>query len=474
MNQRTHAKRVLDRPVRYRAPLLWVGLALAATLYSTGCGRRTPRHLESNYGGLRGAGADRAVDGIDVLAEMFRRNGHRVQRWRRLSPRLMGKERRADEPDPSKAYDVIVWAPQSFDSVGTEHYDFLGQFVDEGGTLILVGRSFDPVTEYWRQTLARYEGEDLPRIIREAMSDQSRFQKKMIEDLPAVTPWCRFVWQTGDAQVKSLSGEWAVGIDVDKTRIIVPARMLPFQLETGSTGLDLLKRLLPSFDLEDDAEEDTDEKNSETPGKTPAGLKELQRKLLDWPNDAPLVLRQPQVETVLGSDRGPLVLRITGAESTVEDEDGFIWGEDSTGQVLLCANGSFLLNLGMLPEGNRDLAQLLVDECPPAGKVAVISSGSNRVPVRDSEASLRHIPPRHEPLGTILDHVTFLAVVVCFVFFPIFGRPKEHPAPPLSDFGEHINAVAEIMEKTNDAEYARRQVAAYRQLTRRDDRAQPP
>ena len=57
---------------------------------------------------------------------------------------------------------------------------------------------------------------------------------------------------------------------------------------------------------------------------------------------------------------------------------------------------------------------------------------------------------------------------------PIFGRPKEYPKEQVSDFGKHLEAVGELLEKTRDVGYAERQIADYEELTRKEDRSKPP
>ncbi len=467
-----------------------VGLLCCA---ATGCRFTSPPpEIESDYGDVQSRGAERTVDGLDVLAEMFERSGHKVRRWRRLSPKLMGKQRRADDPDEEVAYQVIVWAPRSSSWPSRSHYEFLGQWVDEGGTLILIGPDFDPVVEYWSKTLTRYEHPRYPAVLREAMRVRSRHEAELLLRFPLRTPWCRFELQPGNPRVHKIDGEWAGVVDVAEAELQTSVRMIPWSDDQTSDA-----RAGPSRSSEDSGEEserasgkaespkrkkekkkaDGKKRNEESSSPAAPFIERMFESgdLRDWPADAAVVLRRPVTDVVLDSDRGPLVLRVTGdTDSPMEEdlswEDDFLFDASSEGQVLICTNGSFLFNLSMLSPGNRELAQILVDECGAPGRVAIVEPEAWRVRVWESEPTRRHIPPRHEPLATILDHVAFLGVAFCFVFFPIFGRPKERPREPLSDFGEHIDAVAKLMAKTGDADYARRQVEAYRRLVQRGER----
>ena len=445
-------------------------LSVVVLLLASGCAWRNPRSMESRYGELQGPGAVRWPDGLDVLAEMFRDHGFTVRRWHRLSPKLMGKQRRADEADPEKAYRVIVWAPESLSELSVEQYDFLGEFVEEGGTLILIGRDFDPVCEYWRKTLTRYDTEQYPFALRQAMLHEALVQQLLAHELPCRTPWCTIEWQPGDPRIRRIEGPWAVGLEFDRPDLQAATRMIPLHLA----------------DQNEDAEQSGESKSDGEKAKSPAGQTEDVEAdnevpaVQHWPADAPSVLSRPQSEVLLDSDRGPLVLRVVGDGSSFseladvfETSDWKQLVEELQGQVLFCLNGSFLLNLGMIPGGNRELARVLVEQCGEAGHVAVIDPDPWRVRVWNTEPEGRHIPPRSEPVSTILDHVAVLGVAICFAFFPIFGRPRRHVQPPASDFGEHIDAVAILMAKTRDTEYARRQVDAYQQLVQRSVIRQP-
>ena len=442
----------------------------AILLLGSGCAWRNPRSMESHYGELQGPGAVRWPDGLDVLAEMFRDHGFTVRRWHRLSPKLMGKQRRADEADPEKAYRVIVWAPESLSELSVEQYDFLGEFVEEGGTLILIGRDFDPVREYWRKTLTRYDSDPFPFALRQAMLHEALLQQLFADEFPCQTPWCTIEWQPGDPQIGRIDGPWAVGLEFDRPDLRAATRMIPLHLaEEADDG-----------DQSSESGPDDERPKPDTGKAEEAEADDEVMAIQHWPADAPSVLSHPQSEVLLDSDRGPLVLRVVGDRSSFseladvfETSDWKQLVEELQGQVLFCLNGSFLLNLGMVPEGNRELARVLVEQCGESGHVAVIDPDPWRVRVWNTEPEGRHIPPRSEPISTILDHVAVLGVAICFAFFPIFGRPRRHVQPPASDFGEHIDAVAILMAKTQDTEYARRQVDAYQQLVQRSVVRQP-
>ena len=81
-----------------------VGLLLAIAMIGVGvwlAGRRN-ESLSTTYGRRRGSEAGKSVNGTAVLAELFRRGGHRVTTFGRLSPKL-------------EEADAIVWIPVGSD-----------------------------------------------------------------------------------------------------------------------------------------------------------------------------------------------------------------------------------------------------------------------------------------------------------------------------------------------------------------------
>src|SRR5436190_10785187 len=83
-------------------PILGVVGAVALLGLGVLLGGRRDEQLTTLYGRRRGTEAIRSVNGTSVLAEMFKRRGHRVSTMSRLSPKV-------DE------FDVLVWIPNNFE-----------------------------------------------------------------------------------------------------------------------------------------------------------------------------------------------------------------------------------------------------------------------------------------------------------------------------------------------------------------------
>lgn len=160
-------------------------------------------------------------------------------------------------------------------------------------------------------------------------------------------------------------------------------------------------------------------------------------------------------EVVLGSEGDALVARREARGS----------------RTLIVTNGSFLLNLPLVNHEHRKLAGKLIAEVGPAGQsVAFLESGPGGPPIRDDE------PPVGAPTGLeafvvwptnwILLHLTAVGILFCFSRLLIFGRPRELPPAPTSDFGLHVDAVARLLKRSADRSYAAARVLHYHQTVR--------
>ena len=135
-------------------------------------------------------------------------------------------------------------------------------------------------------------------------------------------------------------------------------------------------------------------------------------------------------------------------------------------RVIVVNNGSWLLNLPLVNHEHRKLAGRLIDRCGSPRQMIFVESDEYGPQVAGSRQRKHHGLEAFTawPLNCILLHMTVLGILYCFSVFPIFGRPKRLPARDKSDFGRHITAVVDLLAKTDDQDFARRQVAQYHQL----------
>ncbi len=188
-------------------------------------------------------------------------------------------------------------------------------------------------------------------------------------------------------------------------------------------------------------------------------------------------LRGPWAE---GIDASKVEIELNGrmgtadaAEVLLESEGDVLvtreqWGD---GQVIVVVNGSFLLNLPLVNHEHRKLAGKLIDEVgPPSQTVVFLESESGGPPIRDEDPSAE-VPTGMEVFfrwetGWILWHFAAIGIAFCYSRWPIFGLARRLPQESTSDFGKHVEALAELFRRSGDAGYARRRLAHYHQTTK--------
>jgi len=136
--------------------------------------------------------------------------------------------------------------------------------------------------------------------------------------------------------------------------------------------------------------------------------------------------------------------------------------------LIVVANGSFLLNLPLVNHEHRKLAGKLIGEIGPPGKTVVfLESSADGPPIRDDDehsAGMTGLEILNIwPTNWILLQLAVVGVIFCFARWPIFGRPKTCEVADSSDFGRHVDAMGELLERSRDRAYAMERILNYRQ-----------
>jgi len=314
----------------------------------------------------------------------------------------------------AQAYQTIVWFPDDFKPPTAEQREWFEEWLGSGTgrTLIYVGRDYDGATQYWNDIQSTAPAEQADEIKRRAATARSEFDKQRAA-MPdkEMAEWFTVRRGSGRRQVKSLTGPWAEGIDPKNAEISISGTLEPPDSADVASG--------GSGEMISDA------------------------------------------ETLLASDEDTLVSRIQG-----ETLNGY-----GDGQVIVVTNGSFVLNYPLVNHENRKLAARLVNEAGP-GDVAFLESGEGGPDVLDKEPATS-IPTGLDlikiwPLNVILLHLTLLGIIYCIARWPIFGRPKSLPSESMADFGKHITALGELLQKTKDSAYANARLQQYRTQGKRE------
>ena len=319
--------------------------------------------------------------------------------------------RTADRLSPrlNKDADVIVWFPNDFEPPTKKQREFLERWLAGGAgrTLVYVGRDYNAAPHYWHAVRSSAPPEDAKQIAELSAHAESAHAAAR-SDMPKqeFAGWFTLKNSGREQVVKALSGPWSQGVDAAQAQISIQGR-----LDVPATA--------------------------DAAGKDAPPL----------PNET---------EPLLVGDRQTLAFRAKD----------FAWGD---GQVIVVANGSFLLNYPLVNREHRKLAGRLIDECSGGRSVVFLESGPGGPEVLDKDAPTTGglAMLRIWPLNAIVIHLTIFGIVYCLARWPVFGRPKEIPGENPADFGRHVAALGQLLSRSRNLTYAQSRLAQYQQQARR-------
>ncbi|MEC8591134.1 MAG: DUF4350 domain-containing protein [Planctomycetota bacterium] len=146
------------------------------------------------------------------------------------------------------------------------------------------------------------------------------------------------------------------------------------------------------------------------------------------------------------------------------------------GEVIGVSTGSFFLNYGLTDERNRQVVANMLDDLDFEDYfwgALFLESDEAGLPVMQREESGQKTMwdwMTEWPFSFFIPHFLVLGILIYFVFYPIFGRPKNLALPSSTDFGQHVEALGELMEKTRDRAYAIQHINHYHEQTKSDSR----
>ncbi|MBN2476853.1 MAG: hypothetical protein JXB62_19760 [Pirellulales bacterium] len=315
-------------------------------------------------------------------------------------------------PKVSRRADCIVWFPNDFEPPDPEARAWLDTWLTEqpGRTLIYVGRDFDANGFYWEKV----EPDAPPRQVPKIRARRNAARRQFRRARPAMPEPEDCEWFTADGKYE------------------------PRKVRTLTDGD---PRWLDGIDPE--------KLEIELNGRIDPG---------------------PTAEVLLESEGDVLVSR----ECSWGPLDP--WGQGDQGKLIVVANGSFLLNLPLVNHEHRKLAGKLIEEVgPPRKTVVFLESNAGEQLVLEEDPSAAR-PTGLEILTTspacwIFLHLAVVGLFFCFSRWPIFGLPRKLPRGSPSDFGKHIQALAELLERSRDQAYAVTRLLHYQQTvkTKSDD-----
>ncbi len=241
-------------------------------------------------------------------------------------------------------------------------------------------------------------------------------------------------------KIPDLEGPWAKDIDASKTNIVLAGRLdIPEASDHGNTTTPIVNSSTPLVVEESESWDDDSAEYEEYGGYQGSS-------------------GTPEIEILLQSENDILAHRYRLD----------YW---NSSQVIVVANGSFLLNMPLVEKEHRKLAGKLIAECGPAGRVAFLESGPAGVRVQKSNLAQSNMFAHRIltvwPISFIVIQFAVLGITFCIAMFPIFGRPQHLREESRSDFGQHVAALGELLHKTKDTFFAQSKIRQYQAIAKR-------
>ena len=143
------------------------------------------------------------------------------------------------------------------------------------------------------------------------------------------------------------------------------------------------------------------------------------------------------------------------------------------GQILVVANGSFLLNYPLVNHEHRKLASKLIETSCTDGRVVFVESDWLGLPIGEEDHPARTAwdVVTRPPFNWMLGQFVALGVLFCFRRWPIFGRPRVLAGESLTDFGGHIAALGRLLRQNRNHAAAEEELRKYHEEVGRPARA---
>ncbi len=423
-----------------RAVDLSTGLGLLGLLALTsGCDQWLPELIP--YGSVDSPDVHRSLNGLGLHRKLWEAEGARCLTPSKLSPKL-------------EQVDAIVLVGQTFEPPGQAARNWLEQWLADGTgrSVIYFGRDFNAEAYYRQQTLAQLPPGERPRAQELLALRQVDELSQRLQQVPesAFCDWFTLDTQAGAATFAEFSGAWTEYGELDLPRGEWPTGVMlrpPDQREWDQDepswlgSAPILNPFRPAGAINGG-----DASSTGRSRWVPQELKNVE----EW---QAAIDRAPESEILLESRDGQaLVFRLQSERL-------------GDGQILIVNNGYPLLNGSLVEPLAGAIGQLIIQECLPAERIALLAYDETGIqiddaPEKDSRgAGLEMLTVW--PLSAITMAAALLGIVVCAALWPVLGRPQETAAPTTSDFGLHIDAIGRLMWETRDEAFAKQAIEEY-------------
>ncbi len=397
-------------------------LAPACLVLTVGCARE----LDVSYGRSGSA----SINGTKAFAELLKGRGHQVRSAFRLTDGL------------STWADAIVRVAPYAGGIELEEADWYEQWLSAGArrTLVFIARDEEQAVAYWRAVQAQIPA-DADDGLRARVQDKLTAAEKRSGS-----------WMVPRVREAADKGDW-FGVEGVPVGPIAPP--IPFRAKSGGpptrpASPPLVPRK-PAGTPAAKAVPTTPAANSPPTDPHPVAktLDGLWAQWIDDPKAAAIPMRWPLIaegeeDELLTGDDKPLVIT---------------WRLFNGSNVVVVANGSFVLNGGLLNRARRSLTIELADQVGlQPRRVAFVEGNSLSGEDNPSVFALLQV----DPFGWVFSHLALLGLAAALAAAPILGRPRRDAPSRAERPAAHPEALGVLMRRAGQLAEARAILETYR------------
>ena len=403
-----------------RCPSCAAHTGLLVLILFSGCSR-----LSTEYGKTKGVSGRVSLNGFGALRRTFELAGFKSRDVTRLTNRV----RRSD---------TIVWTPQLLGPIDTAVTNWFDGWLAQGNkSLVYIIPDSGSEADYWSQTVrVAPPVQRLEYRKRAARSVNQRIVWRLNREAVTNCGWFDIHALPQRVELDQLAGPWAAGWQAVDASDVTPINV-EVTIHEASAAAGKANPIAAGIG------------NFKPTGPAPATF--------PYPYDAKASKTEVIINPKLGSEAGTIVAEITSDQ----------W-QDS--RILVVSGGSLLTNYAFANASTSQLANKLVTAATPTSvaepQAAFVTSRWSMLPVSDRNPSVPRATGMEIltvwPISLVTMHGVMLALVVGLALLPIFGRPKRIERNHQNDFGDHLDAIAALMNKTGGEEFARGRIREYR------------
>lgn len=435
------------KPVRSKASNLGLRALILLLPVLSGCGYIP---WPESFGEVSGANATRSLNGLGVHRRMWEATGAKILTPQKLSPRL-------------DSIDTIVLIGRSYQPPGTLARDWLENWLSKksGRTVVYFGRDFDANLMYREDTLNQVAETQRDRAQTQLASSRAQTFVTRKVQIPEDT-FCRWFFLRTSArptvhekftgpwssELAGLEGKWPTGVLLDP-----PDNKLKNKKPSWITGTQPALAPVRSFVLGADSDQELGDKEVQRSIWKSDELEDVEAWDAEWElaGDVKVLLS--------GADGAPLVHRISHAKFRGS-------------KILIVANGAPFLNGSLVKPLQRKVGELVIQECLPAKRVAMIEYDETGLLLSTiasgSETNFGMQVLTVWPLSAITLHAAFLGIIAFVVLLPILGRPQSLAHRSVTDFGLHVEAMGRMLFESRDLLFGLKSIQDYFTKVRRE------